>query len=1098
MKHTGIMLLAMLCAVAVWGQEASVLASGEWFKMEVVETGIYRITIADVPEMQGVSISNIALYGGSGDQLSESNAQVSMGDLKPVAIDIVDHNGNGTMDSGDELLFYGEGAGVWRYNNSLSRWVFIQHAYSNANYYFLTTSRNDGLHIATSTVATDGAQKTSYTAVAHVDNDLNNIFETGQVWVGEKFSNSQQTRSFTIALPGTATNPLVRYALANVSSATAVFTVSASGLSRSNVVGANEVYQTTLEQLDASGSSFTFNLRYAPGESTGVGYLDYIELNGEVPLHFAGGQMLARFSGDASRYTMTGGSNVRVWEVSNSGREREMPVSGGAWADTLSGPRVYALFDGSSYMSPNSILHISNQNLHGAPASEYIVVCHPSLMEQAVRLATMHEVFDGLSTMVVTDEQVYNEFSYGKQDPMAIRTMLRYLKTTHPSMAPRYLVLLGKATYDSRNLLGNNLPTVVTYESPFSFDGEGRSFSSDDVMGYLDDNGTVSNWDSQDVSVGRLPAKSTDEANLLIDKIEGYMTRRDLIDETATGQGDWRNYVALLADDADPSHPSDTSFAHSSEYAARQIKSRFPNINIDRLYADSYHQQSGAIGSYYPDLNNALRQRINYGCLLLNYIGHGSARYIGTERYVEPGDIANYTNRDRLPLVVTSTCSYGRQDNPNTSELSGAELFVLARNGAIGVVSASRMISHNQRFNTDVILYSLDTANCIGDALRQARNRTVVPLCIGLTGDPALRLSIPRNCVTVTHINNREVVDGVDDTAKVLSEVTISGEVQGPDGMLLTDFEGMIYPIVFDREMRVHTLANDNPGTEVEFVQQKSMIYKGTATVIGGRFEYSFIVPRDVAYQYAYGKLSHYAHSGGEDAAGSYNRILFGGLDENAEVGDACPIIRLFMGDTNFRDGGITGSEPTLIALLSDSVGINAAGTGLGHDITAVIDNNPGSLIVLGDLFEPVVGDSRSGIVRYTLNELTPGLHTLTLKAWNIWGNSATAEISFRVTSEDTLTFSKMTVNPNPASEHAMFHYETNSTAHIASAVLNIYSPQGALITSIVPTVADGSFVVGPVVWNLSGVAPGLYVARMLVTDDEGHVHQSVSKVIVK
>lgn len=1106
MKRLGVIIFVLTCALPLFGQ--SVLASGEWWKIEVAETGIYRLTTADINALQGVSVSNIGLYGAGGDMLAESNASTPIDGLHPVAIDIVDHNGNGLMDSGDELIFFGEGAGVWRYNTLSGRWQFNHHAYSNSNYYFLTTTAG-GRRIATVESPSADVVQTTYTAVSHVDNDINNIFKTGQVWVGEKFSSSQQSRSFTLTLPGVAQRPLVRYALANVSTARGVFSLSTSGLSRTNTIGADEVYQATMDQLSANGSSFTFDLRYSPGENTGVGYLDYIELNGEVPLQFSGGQMMVRFNGNefaggspayhtsAVRYSMTGSGNARVWEVTTAGGEREMTVSGGLWSDSADRPKVYAVFDGSSYMHPSSITSVSNQNLQGMVA-EYVIVCHPSLRAYADTLAMLHEILDGLATLVVSDVEVFNEFSSGKQDPLAIRAMLRNMKANAvvSGIAPKYLLLLGKASYDPRNLLCNDLPVLVTYESPFSFDAESRSYSSDDMMGYLDDYESGASAESLDISIGRLPAKSVAEAKRMIDKIKGYMMHRDLTDETANGQGDWRNYVALLADDADPSHPYDTAFAHSSEYTAGLIKSNFPNINIDRLYADAYHQQSGAIGSYYPDLNNALRQRINYGCLLLNYIGHGSAKYIGTERYIEPSDISTYTNCDRLPLVVTSTCSYGRQDDP--TEMSGAELFMLAENGAVGVVSASRMISHNQRFNTDVILFSLDTANGIGDALRLAKCRTAVPLCIGLIGDPAMRLSIPRNRVVVTHVNHRPVAEGVDDTAKVLSEVTVAGEVQAPDGSIIDDFEGTIYPVVFDREMRTHTLANDNPGTELDFVQQKSMIYKGTAPVSGGRFQYSFIVPRDVAYQYAYGKLSHYASSGGDDASGNYQRILFGGLDENAVIGDARPEIRLFMGDTNFRDGGITDANPTLIALLSDSVGINAAGTGLGHDITAVIDGNPGSLIVLGDLFQPNIDDSRCGTVRYTLEDITPGLHTLTLKAWNIWGNSSTAEISFRVVSSDTLTFSTMSVSPNPAVGQAVFHYETNGTAQLLSAVLNIYSPQGALITSIIPTVTSGSYVVGPVVWNLAGVPPGLYLARMLVTDTQGHTHKSTTKFIVQ
>ena len=1079
------------------GQTSSVLASGSWWRIEVNVSGMYRLTTADIPALQGASIAGIGLYGSNGRMLSIYNNATSTGDLQPVAIDIVDHNGNGLMDSGDELLFYGEGTGTWRYMSSDQRWEYAQHPYAATNSYYLTTSSPTPLRIATAAGVTADTTLSNYTAVAVVNNDMTNMFETGQVWVGEKFSSSMTQRSFTLTMPGTATDVTTRYALASIASVPCRFNVSCGSFNRSHFIESETVYRTAMDIIASSGSSFTFDVRYQPGEGTATGYLDYIEINGRVPLAFSGGQREVRNErcvGHNVRYQCSGLTNQRVWDVTVSGAEREIAVSNGSWSDYVDDSKTYIIFDGTLYRTPVAISTLANQDLHGTGEVDYVVVCHPTLLSQGERLAALHAINDEWNTLVVTDVQVYNEFSSGKQDPMAIRAMLRHLRQSHPQRPPRYMVLLGKATYDPRDILCYGLPTVVTYQSPQSYDDEGYSISSDDMMGYLDANEYGASTQSLDIAIGRLPAKSTSEADLMLDKIEGYIMRRDLTE--GDGTGDWRNYVALLADDADPSHPTDTIFAHSSEYAANQIKENYPNINIDRLYADAYHQQSGAIGSFYPDLNNALRQRINYGCLLLNYIGHGSMRYIGTERYIEPGDIATYSNHDRLPLVITSTCSYGRHDSP--SELSGAELFLLSPNGAIAVVSATRKVSHVQRFNTDVIVYSLNPSNTIGDALRHAKNRTSVSLSFGLTGDPGLRLSIPRNKVVVTQINGHDVVDGVDDTATVLSRVTVSGEVQGPDGQLLTDFDGEIYPIAFDREMRSHTLANDNAGTEVSFMQQKSMLYKGTETVSGGRFEYSFIVPRDVAYQYAYGKLSHYARSASDDATGSYQKMLFGGFDESAEIGDTRPVIRLFMGDTNFRDGGITDAEPTLIALLSDSVGINAVGSGLGHDITAVIDDNPGSLIVLGDMYEPNVGDSRSGTVRYDLGTLEAGRHTLTLKAWNIWGNSSEATISFHVVPSDTATFSTISVYPNPARYSATFHYESNCTEQITSAVLQIYSCHGALLKSITPTVESGSYVVGPVVWNLQGVAPGLYLARMLVTTADGKTHQSTTKVAVR
>ena len=1089
-----LLLLLTLCAAA----QGSVLRSGAWWKVGVSAEGVYRLTTADVPALQGVSTDSIGLYGGGGDMLSLYNNQTPTGDLQPVSIDIVDHNGNGRFDSGDELLFFGEGAGGWRYVAADGRWEFVRHAYATRNYYYLTVNAPEQQRIETAPTVTASTEVTSYTAVAHVDNDLVNIFGSGQLWMGEKFSSTNPTRSFSLTLPGNADGVVkLRYALANKSSATGSFSVSTSSYSNNVAIAGSTVYATSLDQLNSGATSFTFSITYTAGESSAAGYLDYIELNGHAPLSFGGGQLLVRNDqalGSAARFRATGNaSGLRVWEVTRAGAERELSVAAGVWSDSTVGARRYVLFDGSQYLSPASISALDNQDLHGSGAADLVVVTLKHLTDQANRVATLHEVFDGLSTLVVTDEQVYNEFSSGKQDPMAIRSLLRHLKAAHPDQAPRYLLLLGKGSYDNRNLLGSSVATLVTYETLFSFDDDGQSYCSDDILGYLADDGHGAASEPLEVGIGRLPAKTVIEATRMVDKIEGYLTRRDLL---AEGQhGDWRNHVVLLADDADPGKPYDTAFAHSSEVVARNIGQRFPQLNIDKFYADAYHQSSGAIGSYYPDLNNALRQRINNGCLLLNYIGHGSATYIGTERFIELSDIDTYTNTDRLPLFVTSTCSYGMYDQPE--DLCGAEACQLAPAAAIAVISASRPISHTERFNNDVVCYALDPHNTIGDALRLAKCRTAVSQCIGLTGDPALRLSQPENRVVVTHINERPVSEGVDDTATVLSRVSVAGEIQDSNGVLLTDFEGTLYPIVYDRAVQTSTLANDNPGTEVAFTQQKNILYRGSHAVVGGRFEYSFIVPRDVAYQYDYAKLSHYAKSATDHATGCYNRLLLGGFNDSAAIASAAPSIRLFIGDTNFRSGGLTDANPTLIAYLHDSAGINA-GAGLGHDITAVLDGNPGSLVVLNDLYQPDVEQGGGGTVVYQFNGLTPGEHTLTLKAWNIFNLSASATISFTVRNADTLSLSDLRCWPNPASGSTRFLLEVNNTAKVASAELQIYSPQGQRVASFTPTVSADGYVVGPVVWDLGAVPAGLYLARMIVIDTDGTTYQQTTKCIVR
>lgn len=1084
---------------AASGQSHSVFAEGQWWKMRVTTSGVYRITTGDVPALAGTQVNNLAVYGMGSGMLSIYNSQTPTDGLQQLAIEVRDRNGNGLFDADDDLLFYGEGAEEWRYDSGLQRWTFTHHAYATENCYYLTASATAPKRIAVAAPVATDTVISSHTVVTHVDNDLVNIYKTGQLWMGEKFTSALASRSFELRLPGQVISKAkLRWAVATLGTTSGAFSLTTNGYSRGETLTSNNPYRTVVDATDAVAQTYTFTLSFSPSDNGGSGYLDFIELTAEAQLTFGGGQQLIRNdrhlnSPVSFHLSLSATTSARVWEVTEAGREREMQLSDGTWSDSTGTARTYVAFDDYSYLTPESIMTMEHQDLHGSAAADLVIVSHPDFLEYASQLATLHELFDTLTTLVVTDGQVYNEFSSGKQDPMAIRALLRWLKEQHPSRPPRYLVLFGKGSYDNRDILGHGLPTVVTYETPFSFDDDGQSYASDDMLGYLSSNSHGASNETLEVSVGRLPARDTSEASLIVDKIEGYITRRDLLDEHS--RGDWRNYVALLSDDADPGHPSDSLFAHSSEVIATAIKQTMPQINLDRLYADAYHQASGAIGSYYPDLNNALRQRINYGCLLINYIGHGSSAYIGTERYIEPADVSSYTNVDRLPLFVTSTCSYGHYDQPD--ELCGAEAFMLAPAAAVGVIAASRPISHIERFNKDVVLFALDPANTIGDALRRAKNRTNVSMSIALIGDPALRLSQPTNHVKVTHINTTPVDDTTDVTADVLSLVTVSGEIQDADGQLVSNFDGTIYPVVYDREMRTSTLANDNPGTEVSFWQQKTILYKSSHPVSGGRFEYSFIVPMDVSYRYDYAKLSHYAKNISEHASGSFTHLMLGGMSNSSYDDAEPPTIRLFLGDTNFRPGGLTGPSPTLLAMLSDSAGINI-GTGLGHDITAVVDDNAGSLIVLNDLFLSDINDGRCGSVSYTLQDLAPGRHTVTVKAWNIFGLSASATVPFVVYSSDTMTLSKLTCAPNPATTQTTFTLRVNTPDDIQSAKFELYNTQGQLLLACTPPVSPEAFLVGPVHWDVSAVPPGLYLARMVLSCSDGETRQVTTKCIVR
>ena len=1106
--------IALTMPTALQGQWAahSVLRSGSWWKIGIAAEGVYRLGASEVSGLSGCNVAEVALYGQEGGMLNVTNGATRGDDLEEMAIEVHDVDGNGLFDNQDYLLFYAQGPLRWSYDAGAGRWRHESNAYATKNYVFLTAQSGNRKRIEQlpKPAATGTAVTTGHYLLLH-EQERTNTHRTGQVWVGERFAAGTTQQQFELSLPAVPTGALrVGYALASVSNANSSFSVSLNGNSHTYNFNSYNLYQSGWQEFPTGTSATpTMSISYQYSESTAAGYLDYIEVDAEVPLTLSGHRTAYRIApqGTAARTVQltAQGSGVRVWDVTElhevGALTTEQNGTQLAFNAELDSWRQYLVFDGAGYMSVSSVEAVANQDLHGATQPDMVIVCHSSLQSQAERLAALHSIEDGLEVLTVSQEAVYNEFSSGRQDPTAIRELLRMYyrraQADNSLRAPRYLLLFGKGTYDNRDLLGNGLPTVVTPQSTTSFDEEGSSIATDDFFTYLDDGEEGTMNGTMDVGVGRLPAKSVAEAKHMVDKIERYMMRSDLMEEDI--RGDWRNYVALLADDADPSRRSDTAFTTSSEKISQRITNEHPELNIDKIYADAYIQQSGADGSYYPDVNNALKKRMDYGCLLLNYIGHGSSQYIGTERFMMKTHISNYTNYHQLPFFITSTCTFGRYDLPE--ETCGAEEFLLSDGAGIACLAASRPISHVEAVNTDMVMQSLDPANRIGDAIRIAKNNRATTQALTLMGDPALRLSHPEYRVEVTAINGRPVMEGQSDTALVLSTVTIEGEVRDSEGNRVTDFDGTLYATVYDRERTAQTLANDNEGCEVTYTLQNSLLYKGHTTVSGGRFSYHFTVPRDVAYRYERCKLSHYAKSGTSDATGAYKGLLLGGFDESVVLSETRPEVKLYMNDTTFVDGGITDEEPTLLATLFDSIGINAVGSGLGHDITAVLDGNAGSLIILNDLYESDMNDERYGTIRYQLSGLSRGRHTLKVKAWNIFNYSGEAELSFYVRTSDSVA-TRLRAYPNPATTQVSLLMEHNGTETLAEATVEIYTMQGQRIRSFATTPAAGSYTVGPVLWDLTSengrrVAPGVYIARFVALTESGERLCETGKIIV-
>ncbi|MCB9082394.1 MAG: type IX secretion system sortase PorU, partial [Lewinellaceae bacterium] len=560
------------------------------------------------------------------------------------------------------------------------------------------------------------------------------------------------------------------------------------------------------------------------------------------------------------------------------------------------------------------------------------------------------------------------------------------------------------------------------------------------------------------IAVGRLPVKSEAEALAAVEKIKRY----DLAPETYT---DWRNRIAFVGDDEDGNlHVNDANLI------ADDIRQQYPALNIDKIFLDAYPQESTSGGNRFPSVTEAINQSVFKGTLALTYLGHGSPRGWAQERVLTIPDIVNWQNRYRMPLLVTATCSFTAYDDPEFVS-AGEEAFLNPNGGAIGLLTTVRAVFANQNAElTDRTLVTLFSRPdgailTIGEAMQRAKNSftgsfiTLNSRKFTLIGDPSQRLAIPDLQVRTTAINGKAVTETSTDTLRALQQVRIEGEVVDFTGNRLENFNGILYPSIFDKVFLAKTLAQDRGSFPLDFQVQKNIIFNGRASVQNGRFAFTFVIPKDINYAFGAGKFSFYAAEdlGTRDASGSFQNISIGGNSTNQVGDDQGPQVDVFLNSTDFVFGNITGPEPVLYVQLTDDNGINVVGNSIGHDLEATLDENTQQIIVLNDFFSAALDDYTRGEVRYPLSKLSEGRHSIRVKAWDVANNPAEGYTEFVVASSAEIALEHVLNYPNPFTDRTCFQFDHNLPNQTLDVLIQIYTISGQLVKTIDQTIfSDG------------------------------------------
>jgi len=1116
-------------------ETTSVMASGDWYKISVDRDGIYRITYSELVDLGITDPANVRIYGSGGAMLPETADKKSGNDLQEIPIWI--HTKDGVFKNGDYILFYGQGPVVWQYNKEKQEFEHSLHLWDNLSYYFIT-SKAGGKKIVTETppVAIVTQNVTAFDERQYYEKELANIVQggSGRYWYGENFQHTSQNPAstvqatshrfpFTIQDIETENHTWLHIAfMARTPSSQAQLQVNCNSQqvdirSLPPITGndaAKGIYFNT-PAFNLSSNNLSVELTVIRnGISNAAGWLDYIRLFTRRKLNMAASQLFFRDThsvgqGRTARFQITGcNSNTHVWDITDMHNIRRMDaslsgstLSYSAATDTL---REFVAFDIVSNLLkpvfPDKKSRTDNQNLHGIENVDMVIVTHPDFLDVSQELAALHRSRDGMAVEVVTAEQVYNEFSSGKQDPAAIRNFMKYLYEQPSTVQLKYLLLMGAGSYDNKSNMRTtgNTNFIVTYQSVNSWHTT-NSFVSDDYFGILGDRETVFTG-KLSIGVGRIPVQTDEQARDAIAKIRRYMD--------ATRTGDWPRILGLLADGDEKN-----MWTADSEKLANYVNTQHPQYTVEKMYLDASPRKTTADGHRYPEVELQLNNLLNSGCLLVNYIGHGNASGLSAARVVNTTNIGHWRNK-LYPLFVAATCEFGRYDNSLTVT-AGETMMLTPNGGSIAVLTSTRLVfsgqnlEFNQNFFRELFTRSTDDHHRLGDILRRAKNKTlglkeednVNRLCFTLLGNPALTLPVPKNYVHTLSINGKDVNEPLD-TLKANSRVTVKGCITNKDGQVSTGFNGVLHLTLYDKERKSQTISYTGDATPITFYTQTSTLFKGKTVVENGEFELSFIMPRDINYQYGFGKISFYACADdGTPAAGSFKKLIVGGSVTGQDYTKG-PNIRLFMNDTLFRDGGITDQNPRLIAFLQDETGINTSDEGLGHQITATLSHDPKKVYILNRHYEADLNAHNRGTVNYRFTNLPAGDYELLFTAWNLQNYSSQANIKFRVTQSTKLLIDKLYNYPNPFAGYTRIYFEFNMPDTELQVELQIFDMTGRILRSMKQSFYSEGFTSGEFEWdgcdaNGGRLIPGIYPYRVILSTEKGQTVWQTSKMAI-
>ncbi len=1111
--------------------------NSQWYKISVTEDGIHKIDRNFLSSM-GIDVSNlnpahINIYGNGSGKLPELNSVFREDDLVKNDI-LISGEADGVFDAEDFILFHAWGPNrIYQKNTKLEREMNI---YSTHSYYFIRISSFEPpARVQNQTSALNpNTAVNSYNFFSVYEKELVNLVNGGQRWYGDLFD-AELSKTFAFNVPNAlSTSPAdfkVIYASNARSAGNSIdFRVGNSLLLNQAITPILEDYYKGEVNFSLPNATNNLPLKITVNRTNPsiLTYLDKIELNTRRTLSFYGNYMQFRDLesvgvGKISSFEVSNlPNNGFVWDVTDRQKPKRMD---GTWngttfsfSTTTDILKTFAASNGGAFLTPEFVKVVEPQNLHALESAESLIVTPAAFKSQADRLANLHRD-QGMTVHVVTTEQVYNEFSSGAQDVTAIKFFAKMFydrAAGNVALMPKSLLLFGGGTFDPKGIVsGANF--IPTYQAQYSENQIG-ALVMDDYFGMLDDSESIADGDMLDIGVGRMIINSIQIAKEQVDKVEIYMKNTNNMglstsnccgegeEDSNNTYGDWRLNYIQIADDEEHGYFLNVDCEPQSLY----VKANHPEMNADKLYSDAFPQVSGAGGERYPELEKAITERVQRGALIINYVGHGGINGAGDERFINVPMINSWTNLNKLHVFVSATCEFTKFDDPTV--MSAGELNCLNPiGGAIAMMTTTRSVYFNVNSSTGEQFFKhvfLRDANLepltFGEIMRLTKNAAtggVNKRSFTLIGDPALKIALPKWKVVTDSINHKDP-NLLMDTVRALSKMNIKGHIEDYLGNVVTTYNGVLSPTIFDKPKNIKTLGQNSNSPVIDFQTQKNALYKGKASVVNGYFDFSFIVPKDINYAYGNGKISYYGNNDQLDAGGSDQRFIVGGLNQAGLNDNTPPVVELYLNDENFVSGGLTDQNPTLIVKVSDENGINAVGNGIGHDIVAVLDNNTAKPIVLNEYYIADLDSYMSGKISYDFKNLAVGRHTLSFKVFDVNNNSSEVNIDFVVAEKKEITLDHVLNYPNPFTTRTEFFFEHNQVCESLEVQIHIFTVSGKLVKTINQQVKTNGYRSEGIAWDGRDdfgdeIGRGVYVYQLSAKTTEGDVASKIEKLVL-